>query len=280
MRQIQWLKFGRACFIFSIVTMVVGLLMSTYLVENMETYITNGTLESLEIRYDDEDSILAEADGVDIGVYDNYQVAMMYGDTNRILVANNGLVFKSEVFNMVYYYIIDFSWLPSGRYDHGELVKYIQANKLKQILRTGYLSNGFMVTLLIYPVWLLLGVYVMPLLLIIVSWIYVRLRIMDSYGDDKDDVVRLRKLTRSQFLQRMSGLYTKSKDLYIVTGFYCLAMGVTIGYFQDLTTILNNFIIGYIVVCILLAINYATTEYINIDFDRLKQTLGEGTDEG
>ena len=280
MRQIQWLKFGRACFIFSIVTMVVGLLMSTYLVENMETYITNGTLESLEIRYDDEDRILAEADGVDIGVYDNYQVAMMYGDTNRILVANNGLVFKSEVFNMVYYYIIDFSWLPSGRYNHGELVKYIQANKLKQILRTGYLSNGFMVTLLIYPVWLLLGVYVMPLLLIIVSWIYVRLRIMDSYGDDKDDVVRLRKLTRSQFLQRMSGLYTKSKDLYIVTGFYCLAMGVTIGYFQDLTTILNNFIIGYIVVCILLAINYATTEYINIDFDRLKQTLGEGTDEG
>lgn len=280
MRQIQWLKFGRACFIFSIVTMVVGLLMSTYLVENMERYITNGTLESLEIRYDDEDSILAEADGVDIGVYDNYQVAMMYGDTNRILVANNGLVFKSEVFNMVYYYIIDFSWLPSGRYDHGELVKYIQANKLKQILRTGYLSNGFMVTLLIYPVWLLLGVYVMPLLLIIVSWIYVRLRIMDSYGDDKDDVVRLRKLTRSQFLQRMSGLYTESKDLYIVTGVYCLAMGVTIGYFQDLTTILNKFIIGYIVVCILLAINYATTEYINIDFDRLKQTLGEGTDEG
>lgn len=280
MRQIQWLKFGRACFIFSIVTMVVGLLMSTYLVENMETYITNGTLESLEIRYDGEDSILAEADGVDIGVYDNYQVAMMYGDTNRILVANNGLVFKSEVFNMVYYYIIDFSWLPSGRYDHGELVKYIQANKLKQILRTGYLSNGFMVTLLIYPVWLLLGVYVMPLLLIIVSWIYIRLRIMDSYGDDKDDVVRLRKLTRSQFLQRMSGLYTESKDLYIVTGVYCLAMGVTIGYFQDLTTILNKFIIGYIVVCILLAINYATTEYINIDFDRLKQTLGEGTDDG
>lgn len=280
MRQIQWLKFGRACFIFSIVTMVVGLLMSTYLVENMERYITNGTLESLEIRYDGEDSILAEADGVDIGVYDNYQVAMMYGDTNRILVANNGLVFKSEVFNMVYYYIIDFSWLPSGRYDHGELVKYIQANKLKQILRTGYLSNGFMVTLLIYPVWLLLGVYVMPLLLIIVSWIYIRLRIMDSYGDDKDDVVRLRKLTRSQFLQRMSGLYTESKDLYIVTGVYCLAMGVTIGYFQDLTTILNKFIIGYIIVCILLAINYATTEYINIDFDRLKQTLGEGTDEG
>lgn len=280
MRQIQWLKFGRACFIFSIVTIVVGLLMSTYLVENMETYITNGTLESLEIRYDGEDSILAEADGVDIGVYDNYQVAMMYGDTNRILVANNGLVFKSEVFNMVYYYIIDFSWLPSGRYDHGELVKYIQANKLKQILRTGYLSNGFMVTLLIYPVWLLLGVYVMPLLLIIVSWVYIRLRIMDSYGDDKDDVVRLRKLTRSQFLQRMSGLYTESKDLYIVTGVYCLAMGVTIGYFQDLTTILNKFIIGYIVVCILLAINYATTEYINIDFDRLKQTLGEGTDDG
>ena len=103
---------------------------------------------------------------------------------------------------------------------------------------------------------------------------------MDSYGDDKDDVVRLRKLTRSQFLQRMSGLYTKSKDLYIVTGVYCLGMGVTIGYFQDLTTILNNYIIGYIVVCILLAINYATTEYINIDFDRLKQTLGEGTDEG
>ena len=280
MRQIQWLKFGRACFIFSIVTMVVGLLMSTYLVENMETYITNGTLESLEIRYDDEDSIQAEADGVDIGVYDNYQVAMMYGDTNRILVANNGLVFKSEVFNMVYYYIIDYSWLPSGRYDHDELVKYVKANKVKQILRTGYLSNGFMLTLLIYPVWLLLGVYVMPLLLIIVSWIYIRLRIMDSYGDDKDDVVRLRKLTRSQFLQRMSGLYTKSKDLYIVTGVYCLGMGVTIGYFQDLTTILNNYIIGYIVVCILLAINYATTEYINIDFDRLKQTLGEGTDEG
>ena len=280
MGQIQWLKFGRACFIFSIVTMVVGLLMSTYLVENMETYITNGTLESLEIRHGEDDIILAEADGVDIGVYDNYQVAMMYGDTNRILVANNGLVFKSEVFNMVYYYIIDFSWLPSGRYDHGELVKYIQANKLKQILRTGYLSNGFMVTLLIYPVWLLLGVYVMPLLLIIVSWIYIRLRIMDSYGDDKDDVVRLRKLTRSQFLQRMSGLYTESKDLYIVTGVYCLAMGVTIGYFQDLTTILNKFIIGYIVVCILLAINYATTEYINIDFDRLKQTLGEGTDDG
>ena len=280
MRQIQWLKFGRACFIFSIVTIVVGLLMSTYLVENMETYITNGTLESLEIRHGEDDIILADADGVDIGVYDNYQVAMMYGDTNRILVANNGLVFKSEVFNMVYYYIIDFSWLPSGRYDHGELVKYIQANKLKQILRTGYLSNGFMVTLLIYPVWLLLGVYVMPLLLIIVSWIYIRLRIMDSYGDDKDDVVRLRKLTRSQFLQRMSGLYTESKDLYIVTGVYCLAMGVTIGYFQDLTTILNKFIIGYIVVCILLAINYATTEYINIDFDRLKQTLGEGTDDG
>lgn len=280
MRQIQWLKFGRACFIFSIVTMVVGLLMSTYLVENMERYITNGTLESLEIRHGEDDIILAEADGVDIGVYDNYQVAMMYGDTNRILVANNGLVFKSEVFNMVYYYIIDFSWLPSGRYDHGELVKYIQANKLKQILRTGYLSNGFMVTLLIYPVWLLLGVYVMPLLLIIVSWIYIRLRIMDSYGDDKYDVVRLRKLTRSQFLQRMSGLYTESKDLYIVTGVYCLAMGVTIGYFQDLTTILNKFIIGYIIVCILLAINYATTEYINIDFDRLKQTLGEGTDEG
>ena len=280
MRQIQWLKFGRACFIFSIVTIVVGLLMSTYLVENMETYITNGTLESLEIRHGEDDIILAEADGVDIGVYDNYQVAMMYGDTNRILVANNGLVFKSEVFNMVYYYIIDFSWLPSGRYDHGELVKYIQANKLKQILRTGYLSNGFMVTLLIYPVWLLLGVYVMPLLLIIVSWIYIRLRIMDSYGDDKDDIVRLRKLTRSQFLQRMSGLYTESKDLYIVTGVYCLAMGVTIGYFQDLTTILNKFIIGYIVVCILLAINYATTEYINIDFDRLKQTLGEGTDDG
>lgn len=280
MRQIQWLKFGRACLIFSIVTMVVGLLMSTYLVENMERYITNGTLESLEIRHGEDDIILAEADGVDIGVYDNYQVAMMYGDTNRILVANNGLVFKSEVFNMVYYYIIDFSWLPSGRYDHGELVKYIQANKLKQILRTGYLSNGFMVTLLIYPVWLLLGVYVMPLLLIIVSWVYIRLRIMDSYGDDKDDVVRLRKLTRSQFLQRMSGLYTESKDLYIVTGVYCLAMGVTIGYFQDLTTILNKFIIGYIVVCILLAINYATTEYINIDFDRLKQTLGEGTDDG
>lgn len=280
MRQIQWLKFGRACFIFSIVTMVVGLLMSTYLVENMETYITNGTLESLEIQHGDDGMILAEADGVDIGVYDHYQVAMMYGDTNRILVANNGLVFKSEVFNMVYYYIIDFSWLPSGRYDHGELVKYIQANKLKQILRTGYLSNGFMLTLLIYPVWLLLGVYVMPLLLIIVSWIYIRLRIMDSYGDDKDDVVRLRKLTRSQFLQRMTGLYTESKDLYIVTGVYCIAMGVTIGYFQDLTTILNNFIIGYIVVCILLAINYATTEYINIDFDRLKQTLGEGTDEG
>src|SRR5699024_4791563 len=180
------------------------------------------------------------------------QVAMMYGDTNRILVANNGLVFKSEVFNMVYYYIIDFSWLPSGRYDHGELVKYIQANKLKQILRTGYLSNGFMVRLLIYAVCLSLVVYVMPLLLIIVSWIYIRLRIMDSYGDDKDDVVRLRKLTRSQFLQRMSGLYTESKDLYIVTGVYCLAMGVTIGYFQDLTTILNKFIIGYIVVCILL----------------------------
>lgn len=280
MRQIQWLKFGRACFIFSIVTMVVGLLMSTYLVENMETYITNGTLESLEIRHGDDGMILAEADGVDIGVYDNYQVAMMYGDTNRILVANNGLVFKSEVFNMVYYYIIDFSWLPSGRYEHGELVKYIQANKLKQILRTSYLSNGFMLTLFIYPVWLLLGVYVMPLLLIIVSWIYIRLRIMDSYGDDKDDVVRLRKLTRSQFLQRMTGLYTESKDLYIVTGVYCIGMGVTIGYFQDLTTILNNFIIGYIVVCILLAINYATTEYINIDFDRLKQTLGEGTDEG
>lgn len=274
MGQVQWLKFIKACFIFGVITMVVGLLMSTYLVENMEKYITNGTLESLEIRYDDEGSIKAEADGVDIGVYDNYQVAMMYGDTNRIMVANNGLVFKSEVFNMVYYYIIDYSWLPSGRYDHDEVVEYVKANKLKQVLRTGYLSNGFMITLFIYPIWLLVGVYVMPLLLIIVSWIYIRLRVMDSYGEDRDKVVRLRKLTRSQFLQMMTERYNGAKDLYIVTGIYCLYMGISIGYFKDLTSILTGLLMGYIFICLILAINYATSEYINIDLGRLKRTLG------
>lgn len=271
MRKVQWGKYNKAWVLFGFVTILVSLLMSTYLVENIETYITNGTLESLEIKYGEDNNILAETDGVDLGVYDNYQVAMMYGDTNRFLVANNGLVFKSEVFNMIYYYVIDFDWLPSGKYNHEELVNYIQSNKIKQVLRTGYLSNGLLVVLFIYPVWLMLGVYMMPLLLIIVSWVYTRLRILDSYGVDKEEVVRLRKLTRSQFLQRLSSRYSESNDLYIMTGMYCIYMGISIGYYSNITGMFTSLLVGYGLVCILLVINYAAQEYLTIDSERLEE---------
>lgn len=271
MRKVQWRDYNKAWIVFGIVTVLINLLMSTYLVENIETNITNGTLESLEIQHQEDGTVVAETEGLNLGVYDTYQLAMMYGDTNRFLIANNGIVFKSEVFNIIYYYVLDFSWLPSGKYNHSEVVDYIQTHKLKQILRTGYLSNGLLIILFLYPIWLLIGIYLMPLLLIVVSWVYTRLRILDSYGEDKEEVIRLRKLTRSQYLQRMVERYNNSQDLAIMTGIFCIYLGTSVGYFTDITSILTSLVVGYSFICLLLAVNYGTLEYLNLDSERLDE---------
>lgn len=273
MTRIKWKKYIKACLLFSVVATLVSLLMSTYLVENMERHIVTGTLDSLNIDYDDEGNIRADADGVDIGVYEHYQVAMMYGDSNRFLVANNGIVFKTKVFSTEYHYVIDFNWLPSGEYNHDEIVDYVSNNKMMQVLRTGYLSGGIMLALFVYPVWLLVGVYLTPLLLVVVSWLYVKFRVYDSYGGDKEQVVRMRKLTRSQFLHRLNNRYNDSLDIYIVTCMYSLFMGVTFGYSHDITSILTVLVGIYTLLCIAVSVYYAVTEYVHIDLDRLKKIV-------
>lgn len=274
-RVITWKRLSKYTFIFLMILLAVNTLMATYMVENIQMYVDNGFLELVEMEQTDE-GLKVTYDGTNIKTYKTYQDAIIYGDENRFVFADNGFAYKNDTIFGSYTYVVDYRWLAKGVYDEDDLKDYLQNNKLMQVIRTSYLSNGVLILTLVYPFLLIIGYYLMPILLVVVAKVYVELRVVDSSKNEVDYVKKMKRLTQSQFLNRLFTRYEDGLDIPIFTAIFSVFMGSTMGYFYSMESYMGEMVLMYILVLILITLFYAFTEYGEIDLQRLKTVIDSG----
>lgn len=277
MIEVKWSSIVKSTFIYTGLVILINLVMATYLTENIERYIHNGILDRVEVSYDAQGKLELKEDGVPITVYNSYEEALVQGADNRFLMAQNGILYKKNVPFGRYTYVLDFTWLPKGVYDLEDIKIYLESNKLAQIIRTSYLSSGLLVFIYIFPLLLIIGYYLLPLVLVILSKIYVDLRVTYSKGDERDHVIAMRRLTQSQFLDRLFQRYEEGADIQVITALYSMMVGMNLGLVGQLMVDVGSIIMGYIGILLLVGMYYTGVEYQRMDANRYLNKDDVGT---
>lgn len=268
MVEVKWGSIVKTTFIYTGIVILINLVMATYLTENIERYIDNGILDRVEVGYDAQGKLELKDEGIPITVYNSYEDALVQGADNRFLLAQNGLMYKKTVPFGQYLYVLDFTWLPKGVYDLDDIKSYLDTNKLTQIIRTSYLSSGLLVFIYIFPLLLIIGYYLLPIVLVVLSKLYVDLRVNYSKGDERDHVLAMRRLTQSQFLDRLFQRYEGGRDIQVVTAFYSMLVVMNLGLVGQLMIDVGTIVMGYIGILLLVGMYYTGVEYQRMDAKR------------
>lgn len=140
--------------------------------KSMENYFNNGLLDTLEVKNNKDYTLSYYYKNVEMETYDSYSDAMRDDKFGILLYANNGLVYNRKTPLGTQSYIIDYSWLNSNTYNKNNIIHYVTTKKTLMILRTMYLSYGWIYILTLFILFLIIFKILSPTLLFFIVNIF------------------------------------------------------------------------------------------------------------
>lgn len=251
----------------------VNLLLAVTLVTQMEGFFQEGLLDIVEVDYSEKGEIAYEINGNPIKHFDKYGEALRLGKEEQLLFSANGLALKRNSPIGKQYYVIDYSWLPKGRYDEQDIKDYVKDNRTILILRSSYLTDSVLYGTVLFSALYGLSYYLVPTILVLLSNIYIYFKGLKVKGRELD--YDYSDLAKSMLLKLMNKKYEKSWDMPLVIGI--------LSYFVSSTNVVNTIILGsssyawvgllYILIISALCVHYLQQVYMDIDLKRLESKM-------
>lgn len=251
----------------------VNLVLAYTLVNQMEGFFQEGLLDIVGVSYSVKGEIAYEINGNPITHFDKYGEALRLGKEEQLLYADNGLALKRNSPIGKQFYVIDYSWLPKGRYDEQDVKEYVKDNRLIMILRSAYLTDSVMYGTLLFSALYGLSYYLVPSILVFLANIYIFFKGRKVKGRDLD--YDYSDLAKSMLVKLMNKKYEKTWDMPLIIGI--------ISYFVSSTNVVNTIILGsssyawvgllYIAIITSLCLHYLQQVYMDIDLKRLEAKM-------
>ncbi len=251
----------------------VNLVLAYTLVNQMEGFFQEGLLDIVGVSYSVKGEIAYEINGNPITHFDKYGEALRLGKEEQLLYADNGLALKRNSPIGKQFYVIDYSWLPKGRYDEQDVKEYVKDNRLIMILRSAYLTDSVMYGTLLFSALYGLSYYLVPSILVLLANIYIFFKGRKVKGRDLD--YDYSDLAKSMLVKLMNKKYEKTWDMPLIIGI--------ISYFVSSTNVVNTIILGsssyawvgllYITIITSLCLHYLQQVYMDIDLKRLEAKM-------
>lgn len=251
----------------------VNLVLAYTLVNQMEGFFQEGLLDIVGVSYSVKGEIAYEINGNPITHFDKYGEALRLGKEEQLLYADNGLALKRNSPIGKQFYVIDYSWLPKGRYDEQDVKEYVKDNRLIMILRSAYLTDSVMYGTLLFIALYGLSYYLVPSILVLLANIYIFFKGRKVKGRDLD--YDYSDLAKSMLVKLMNKKYEKTWDMPLIIGI--------ISYFVSSTNVVNTIILGsssyawvgllYIAIITSLCLHYLQQVYMDIDLKRLEAKM-------
>ena len=277
----KWKKFLVTMLIYGSLFGGINLLLAYTFVFQMEDYIHEGILDIVDVSYDSKGDITYEIEGTPIDAFESYAVALRKGGNERLLFADNGLAVKRQSPIGQQYYVIDYSWLPKGRYDVKDIKSYVDNNRGVMLLRSSYLTDSVLFGTVLFGALYGLSLYLVPMILMFLSHIYIYFKKRKASFRNID--FEYEDLAKSMILKLLHNEYDRNWDSPLLIG--------VLAYFVSSQSVINVIITSnstfiwlwfvYIFLLIGLSINYLMKVYQDIDYKRLENKMlqkGEGKD--
>lgn len=249
------------------------MLLAYTLVTQMEGFFQEGLLDIIEVNYSEKGEIAYEINGNPITHFDKYGEALRLGKEEQLLYADNGLALKRNSPIGKQYYVIDYSWLPKGRYDEQDVKDYVKDNKLIMLLRSTYLTDSVLYGTVLFSALYGLSYYLVPSILGLLANIYIFFKGKKVKGRDLD--YDYSDLAKSMLIKLMNKKYEKTWDMPLIIGI--------LSYFVSSTNVVNTIILGsssfawvgllYISIITSLCLHYLQQVYMDIDLKRLEAKM-------
>lgn len=242
------------------------------LVTQMEGFFQEGLLDIVSVSYSDKGEIAYAINDNPITHFDKYGEALRLGKEEQLLFADNGIALKRQSPIGNQYYVIDYSWLPKGRYDEQDIKNYVEENSGIMIMRSAYLTDSVLYGTVLFSALYGLSYYLVPALLFILSNIYILFK--GKKAKDRELDYEYSDLAKSMLLKLMNKKYEKAWDMPLIIG--------VLSYFVSSTSVVNTVVMGnsyawvgvlYFTIIIALSIHYLQQVYMDIDLQRLESKM-------
>lgn len=266
-------KFTITTLIYAIIFGGLNILLSTYFVVKMENFIQEGLLDDIAVVYESNGTMKYRVNESYVTPYEKYGEALRLGDDGIILFAKNGLALKRTNLLGKQYYVIDFDWLPSGKYDEKEITQYVTENRAIMLGRSSYLSDSVIFGTVMFAVFYGISFYIIPTILLGLSKLYIWLK-----SRKKEQVnYEYSELAGSMLLKLLHKRWERSWEPQVMLGF--------LSYIVSSTNMANTAIVTedslswvsllYVVLLIIICLYYLQDVYTNIDLKRLERKMME-----
>ena len=224
-----------------LILMTTTFIFSYSLNKSMENYFNNGLLDTLEVKNNKDYTLSYYYKNVKMETYDSYSDAMRDNKFGILLYANNGLVYNRKTPLGTQSYIIDYSWLTSNTYNKNNIIHYIKTKKILMILRTMYLSYGWIYILTLFIVFLITFKILSPTLLFFMVNIFTYFKYKSIPFDEiSKEQFKYFELFRSLILTQANNRLKKSNYFVIFSMAFSyliimlLHLNNNLNYFNDL----------------------------------------------
>lgn len=246
----------------------------------MESFFQEGLIDNVTVDYTESGELQYYRNGSPISSYDKYGEALRRGSEEQLLFAQNGIALKRNSPIGRQYYVVDYQWLPKGRYDKQDIIDYTQNNRWLMFMRSAYLTDSVLYGTVLFITLYGLSHYIMPIMLTLLANSYIVYKKHKSKSRDID--YEYSDLAKSMLIKLLDNRYSKAWDVPIMVGI--------LSYFITSTSVVNTIFLGrsdshiiialmYIVLLLVLSAHYLHQVYLDIDFKRLeKKMLNEKND--
>lgn len=198
--------------IYFLILFIPTLIFSISLNKSMESYFNNGLLDTLEVKNNPDYTLSYYYKGVEMDTYPTYSEAMNEDKYGILLYADNGLVYNRKTPLGTQSYIIDYSWLNSNTYNKDNIIHYVTYNKNMMILRTIYLSSGWVYMLFVFIIFLIIFKILSPTLLFFLVNIFTYFKYKSiPFKDISKEQFKYFELFRSLILTQVTNRLKSSK---------------------------------------------------------------------
>lgn len=250
-----------------------NMILAYTLVTQMEGFFQEGLLDIVGVSYSEKGEIAYSINDTPITHFDKYGEALRLGKEEQLLYADNGLALKRNSPIGKQYYVIDYSWLPKGRYDETDIKDYVSNNRMLLLLRSSYLTDTVLYGTVLFSALYGLSYYLVPSIVYILANIYIYFKGLKNKGRELD--YEYSDLAKSMLIKLMNNKYAKAWDMPLVIGI--------LSYFVSSTNVVNTIVLGtssyawvgllYLLIVILLCVHYLQQVYMDIDLKRLESKM-------
>ncbi|KTF59743.1 MULTISPECIES: hypothetical protein [Bacillus amyloliquefaciens group] len=196
--------------------------------------------------------------------YKKYRDVVDELKSGEFTLSKNGIVKRSEVFGVNFYWIFDYSWLAKDKVSNETIQKYIEENKGLMIVRTFWLSGSLIESVVFISILFICGGYCNKLLLRLLPAFIAKRGIILERGSDPEMV----ESAYRSLLKRRVATSNELKFVLIVYGSLTALIGVL-----SVDKVDN---MGVAAVVAYLVIDLIVVGYLAFDVKRAIKTVGMG----